>query len=140
MRRLFCSIAFVSCVMLACSKTEKKSADDELVEEIDGKAKLDGKTVKITSCKAVAGDKDAAVLELVLEGDVTVRREQATGVSVDGTKVECGSTSYSGSSGAAGSRRWVKGKLAIVCDTKKGQLDLDVTYDCGSKSHPGNLL
>jgi hypothetical protein len=140
MGRFLLFIAFFASSSVACSKSEdKKTDDDGVVEEIDGKAKLDGKKVEIESCKAVKGDKDHEALELTLEGGMVINQDQLNGLTIDGKKVECSSQSSSGSGGTFGEKRWAKGKLKLECETKKGTLELDVTYDCGSKSRPTNL-
>src|SRR5689334_20904196 len=134
-----CSPSFVVLVALsslACSKSEEKKSEDAVIEEIDGKAKLDGKKVKIESCKAVKGAGDHEALQLELEGGMTILRDQMEGMTIDGKKVECSSQSSSGSGGTFGDKRWTKGKLSLDCETKKGKLELDVTYDCGSKDRP----
>ncbi len=125
--------------LFGCSKSDDgKKDDDELIEKIDGKAKIDGKKVKIESCKAVKGEQNHEALELVV-GGLTILRDELLGMTIDDKRVECSRQSSTSRGGTFGEKRWTKGKLELTCETKKGELDLDVTYDCGSKSRPSNL-
>ena len=132
----------VSIVLVACSRSssQKPGDDDGVVEKVDGAAKIDGKKVGIAHCKAVEGEEDHEALEITLADGTKIVDEPQVGLSVDGTKVECSKRASSSSSGRSVDDRWTTGKLAVTCDTKKGELVLDVTYDCGSKSRPMNLV
>jgi hypothetical protein len=119
---------------------------ESAVEQYEQKAaKVGGKDVKITGCKARKFEGHAAAYFTLDSGHTVVMA--ATGEilvakdSGEPKKVECASRSGGpSSSGASGDGAWVTGEGAsLVCNVDGTELKLEVgAFDCGAKSRPSN--
>ncbi len=138
MRRTYLVVLFA---LLGCSRDEKssdKKDKDEVIEDFDGTASIDGKKTKITKCEAVDVNGHSAV-RFTLGTGMVVTADPVEGSKADGKKLDCSKVAGRSSGGVFGKKVWAKGKLELVCDHPDGKLVVEVKYDCGSKDRPSNL-
>jgi hypothetical protein len=112
------------------------------VEKVEGKISVGGKEAKVTSCDAVA-KKQGTALELTLDSGLTVISDAMEGMQWrkgEGAaeKLACDRMASQLSGGKAGAGAWSTGNLGLTCKHADGDIEADLTIDCGVVDRPSN--